>query len=844
MNWSNSFKRLGIFLTMIAITGFFTSTIVHAEYLKDKKNVLIINSYHEGFTWTQKVMDGVFDVLPKSASIIDTSVEYLDWKNYPSEENLNSLAAYYKQKYQNRKIDVIITSDDAALEFALQHRGEFLSNAPVVFCGVNEVGYADIASGYENVTGILEQVDPGDTIELAIGAMPELKKIYLVYDNTESGYSSGQIALKALRGLRPDIEGINLNGMTYEEVFDAVENVPENSAIFIVSFYTDTKGQTLSFEENCEIISQISSVPVFNLYDFTVGHGAIGGSMLSGNMQGEKAAEIALRVLGGESASNIPISHEKTVRQIYDYTQLVRFNIPLSRIGSDSEIINKPFSFFETYKTLVFVVIGIITLLTMLTLLLAIYNRKLRAAEKKLQESYQEMESTYEELFATQGELSVKYEEMKDYQEKLHQSAYHDALTGLPNRLSLYEKLREYFKSAPRELSALMYIDSDNFKFINDTMGHSFGDKFITEIGKRLSLLMGSNQIIFRLGGDEFIICCYGIEDVQAIEDFAANIIKRVNAPFVIGDSFLYITVSIGIAIYPEHGTNTDELMQHADIAMYRAKAAGKNKYFIFNNDLQTVVKERMNIEKNLRSALIKNEFLLHYQPQLDIATGKITGFEALIRWNNPELGLVPPLRFIGIAEETHLIISIGEWVLRNSCLFLKKLHDNGHPDLSMAVNISILQLLQEDFTDTVLKTVEWAGLEPQHLELEITESVLMQSFQAISEKLHRLREAGIKIALDDFGQGYSSLSYLKRLPIHTLKIDKCFIDSINSKNPKDNFIDTIILIGRKMGLIIVAEGVENAEQMDYLVRHKCDKVQGYLISRPVPQDEAVKLLV
>ena len=997
-------KRLGLLLILILISNFITITVAHADYISEKKHVLFLSSYHEGFTWAEEVTDGVLSVLKNSDYILDISVEYMDWKNYPTDENLNYLLSHYQNKYENRKIDVIIASDDAALDFALKNRDRLFSNAPVVFCGVNEVGVADIVAGEKNVTGILEQVDPGDTIKLAIEAMPELETIYLVYDNTESGYSSGQIAYNALKRIRPDIEGISINNMTYEEVFSAIKNVKKNSAVFIVSFYTDTAGNSLSFEKICEIASQVSNVPVFDLYDFTVGHGAIGGSMLSGKMQGENAARMTLRILGGEAAQDIPISHEKTVRELYDYNQLVRFNIPLSRINPESEIINKPFSFFETYQTLVLIVVGVILILTVFIALLVMYIRKLKIAEKdlkqshdtltqllgdltaseqeikkqweelavsqeklkesearhrlvlegsndmiwdvdlvarkeyfsdrwidlvgyennseaayskwtellhpddinrvkrssvdhlkgktpyyrceyrlmcqngehkwflsrgkalfnkegrairfagsladiddskiaeiKLNENYQELEATYEELFATQAELNSKYEEMKDYQEKLHQNAYHDAMTGLPNRLSLYETWEAFFKKSPEGLSAFLYIDSDNFKFINDTMGHSFGDLFITEIGKRLSTLLRDNQLLYRLGGDEFIICDCASKDVKAIEGFAADIIHSFNTPFVIADSILYVTVSIGISIYSEHGNSVDALMQHADIAMYRAKSLGKNKYFIYNHDLQTIVKERMDIEKNLRSALKNNEFSLNYQPQLDIRTGEISGFEALLRWTNPELGSVPPLRFIGIAEETHLIIAIGDWVLRKSCEFLKEFYMRGHTKLTIAVNVSILQLLQENFVDSVLETVQSVGLEPSCLELEITESILMQSYQVIRDKLLQLKEAGIKIALDDFGQGYSSLSYLKQLPINTLKIDKCFIDSINSKNPKDNFIDTIIMIGHKMGLVVLAEGVENKEQMDYLIKHKCHMAQGYLISRPVPEEKAAE---
>ena len=431
--------------------------------------------------------------------------------------------------------------------------------------------------------------------------------------------------------------------------------------------------------------------------------------------------------------------------------------------------------------------------------------------------------------------------DMKRYGLKLQENAYHDLLTGLPNRLSLYENFTRYLEETPDERKALLFIDSDNFKFINDTMGHSFGDQDIIEIGKRLSSLFEDDHEVYRLGGDEFIIYCCGFNGLDEIEERAGRIIQSFNTPFEINNSVLHTTVSIGISICPEDGGSIDELMRSADIAMYRAKSLGKNKYVFYSHNMQEAVRERMMVERHLRSALQNNELLLYYQPQLDVKTGKISGFEALLRWDNPELGFVPPLKFIGIAEETHLIVSIGQWVLRSACLFLKGLHIRGHSDLTISVNISILQLLQEDFVDTVLQVLESTGINPMYLELEITESILMESYQTISDKLCRLKDMGVKIALDDFGRGYSSLSYLKQLPINTLKIDKSFIDGINSGEAADSLTGTIVMIGRKMGLTILAEGVESREQMEYLTKHRCQKIQGFLISKPLPQDEAGK---
>jgi EAL domain-containing protein (putative c-di-GMP-specific phosphodiesterase class I) len=299
----------------------------------------------------------------------------------------------------------------------------------------------------------------------------------------------------------------------------------------------------------------------------------------------------------------------------------------------------------------------------------------------------------------------------------------------------------------------------------------------------------------------------------------------------------------VGIALYPEDARSPDELLKYADIAMYKAKAAGKNNYVFYNKNMQDAVQQRMLLGNYLRTALEKNEFELHYQPQLDIVSGKITGFEALLRWNSAQLGVVQPSTFIGIAEETRQIISIGDWVLRESCRFLRELKDSGYNDLTISVNTSVLQLLQNNYEDTVLEILHLNDIDPVDLELEITESILVESFDDIVAKLNRLRQEGIRIAMDDFGKGYSSLSGLKQLPIDTLKIDKIFIDSIGTDENESSITDSIVAMGIKLGKTVLAEGVETKCQMEYLTKHKCHKIQGFIVSRPVPEEKVTELL-
>jgi EAL domain-containing protein (putative c-di-GMP-specific phosphodiesterase class I) len=291
--------------------------------------------------------------------------------------------------------------------------------------------------------------------------------------------------------------------------------------------------------------------------------------------------------------------------------------------------------------------------------------------------------------------------------------------------------------------------------------------------------------------------------------------------------------------MYPKHSVHLEELLKYADIAMYKAKEQGRNRYVIYNETMNQDIIERVNIEKYLHTALLKNEFEIYYQPQLDIRSEKITGFEALLRWNSPELGRISPLKFIKVAEDTHIIIPLGIWVLKKACAFLKKLHMEGYNDLTVSVNISIIQLLQTDFVETVMDILELQELEPEFLELEITESILIESYENICSKLETLKDRGIRIALDDFGKGYSSLSYLKQLPISTIKIDKSFVDHITYDPVSNNLIRKIIEIGKSMGMRVVAEGVETPEQLKFLKKHRCNRIQGYLFSMPIPEMEA-----
>jgi len=436
------------------------------------------------------------------------------------------------------------------------------------------------------------------------------------------------------------------------------------------------------------------------------------------------------------------------------------------------------------------------------------------------------------------GKLSDNEQVIREKGSELQVMVYYDYLTGLSNRRKLLERLPDYLKANPDSQKALFYIDIDNIKLINDTLGHIFGDALIAETAKKLSGFLEDGEELYRHGGDEFIILTR-FRQIAGVQTRATKIIELFDKPLSVEKILVHSSISLGISLYPLHGTNPGELLKCADIAMYESKKNGKNRSILYNPLMMTAINERMTIGEQLHTALQKNELEVVFQPQIDTKSRRIRSYEALLRWTNPELGRVPPDKFISVAEENQLIIPIGEWVLHQACGFLRKMENAGFSGLTMSVNISIIQLLHENFVAMVERTLEKTGIDATKLELEITESVLMESYSMIKGNLDELKKRGIGIALDDFGKGYSSLSYLEQLPITVLKIDKIFIDGISEKDRERSLTGSIVGIGKKLGLTVIAEGVETESQLAYLAEQQCDKIQGWIFSKALSAPEA-----
>jgi diguanylate cyclase (GGDEF)-like protein/PAS domain S-box-containing protein len=439
--------------------------------------------------------------------------------------------------------------------------------------------------------------------------------------------------------------------------------------------------------------------------------------------------------------------------------------------------------------------------------------------------------------------------------------AFHDSLTNLPNRVLFRERLSSALEHAAEKLQiyldeveeveiklippllAVLFLDLDRFKLVNDTMGHAAGDRLLIEVSKRLSECMFESTFLARMGGDEFMIFVSDLQSVESIQQFAQLLLQSFEVPFFVEEMALYIGTSIGISLYPSDGMDHETLMKHADTAMFRAKERGRNHYQLYNHAIGAKVIEYVAIENGIRQAFERSEFQVFYQPQINLATGEIDGMEALARWLHPELGWVPPNQFIPAAEEHGLIVRLGELILRTACAQNRSWQQQGLPPIRIAVNFSVKQFQSPNLCDRIMQILDETNLEPQYLELEITESLVMQDQTTIIKMLRQLQALGMCVSIDDFGTGYSSLSYLRLLPVSKVKIDASFVRETPHNQDDAAITSAIIAMAHNLNLIAIAEGVERKEQLEFLRAHHCDAVQGYLFSRPVPAHEATLLL-
>lgn len=445
--------------------------------------------------------------------------------------------------------------------------------------------------------------------------------------------------------------------------------------------------------------------------------------------------------------------------------------------------------------------------------------------------------------------------ERHNTQQQIHNLAYYDHVTGLPNRALLQERLTSVLRRSERtrEMFAVLFLDLDRFKVVNDSLGHDAGDDLLSQVSQRLSESLRDSDFvsrspndadaldkhtIARLGGDEFVVLLTDIGKVEDAANVAQRIAKRIADSYDIKGSVVNISTTIGISVYPADGSDAEMLLKNADIAMYHAKKKGRNRFQFYSEEINVKAQERFSLEQDLRKAIKDEDFRLVYQPKIDCRTGRISGVEALIRWDHSDMGPVSPAEFIMLAEETELIIPLGEWIISTACEQAKKWHDKGFKDLQMSINCSSIQLVKADIPELMLNVLEKTGLDPKFVEIELTESLLLEDVEQGIRIIEDLRATGIKTSIDDFGTGYSSMSYLRRLPVDKLKIDQSFVKEIGEQKSDGAIVNAILTLAKHLGLQVVAEGVETVEQLNFLYDNGADEVQGYYISQPKrPED-------
>jgi diguanylate cyclase (GGDEF)-like protein/PAS domain S-box-containing protein len=432
--------------------------------------------------------------------------------------------------------------------------------------------------------------------------------------------------------------------------------------------------------------------------------------------------------------------------------------------------------------------------------------------------------------------------ERKAAEERIRYLVHHDALTGLPNRTLLTEQLDRFLLRARRQNRQVIVlsIDIDRFKVVNDSLGHTMGDMLLQQLAQRLQDCMGDEGVLSRPGGDEFVVVLPNVAEIAAIIPQVERIVEGLRQTLYIGEMEFNLTASIGISVFPGDGRDRDTLIKNADVAMNYAKETGRNQYLFFTAELNAMVSERLRIETLLRKALERKELLLHFQPQVDLRTNRVIGIEALVRWNQPEEGMIPPNRFIPMAEESGLIVPLGDWILVEACRQWQKLAKAGLPPVTMAVNISAVQFYEATFLEKISRRVKRYGMEA-FLEIEVTEGIMMRNVPATLDIMHKLKAIGCKLSIDDFGTGYSSLGYLSRFPLDKLKIDQSFVRAMLASQTNMAIVDTIIRLAGNLNLRVIAEGVETAAELNALRARHCDEVQGYHLARPMPMDELIR---
>jgi diguanylate cyclase (GGDEF)-like protein len=807
---------------------------VNGEPLEqEQQKVLLISSYSPNYMTFFNQIDGIKDQF--EGRDIQLDIEFMDTKRFFTEENIENFhkTLSYKIKH-SEPYDALIVADDNALNYYEVHAEELFKGIPLVFLGINNVEHAEIAANNPLITGVVESISLLETIEIAYDLIPEAKRVVAIVDATTTG--QGDLVTfyeSASEFPNLDFETIDLSYIDYTQFEDELSLLNEQDIVILLSLYADQNETRINFDQGMKLIQDNAKVPVFHIYYHGVGDGLLGGKIVSHYEQGKQAAQMVLKIFSNTSPSEIPLLYDSPNITVIDYAVLEAYNLDPKKLPIDTEFINKDENIALKYWGYLLAFLFVIALESLFIIKLKRTLQKNLIIEDELRLSHKDLQTTVGQLMQSNNDLIEK-------EDKIHELIYIDTLTGLKNRNWIKERLKDCIeKCSNPDALKVIFMDIDNFKDINDSYGHDTGDNVIRKHAEKLREFGSDKVQISRFGGDEFLILYRSEEDII---EFITRLQHVFSEPLLIKDQRFYLTFSIGITDYQQGIDTAGDLIKKADLALNHAKSSGKNTYKFFNDALLTNFENKISFQSNIKKALKEEEFFLEYQPQIDAYSGKLVGVEALIRWKDAQGMSIPAEKLINNAEEMGIISEIGEWVMKEACRFLHELKSN-QITLKMSINISSLQLRDQDFYDQVMEIIESTGVDPTAITFEVTETSILESLETSKVMLRKLQRKGFLIALDDFGTGYSSLKYFNELPIDILKIDKSFIDAIETNDYSRDLIEAVIIMAHNRGIEVVAEGVEERSQLNLLKKMGCDIIQGYYYYKSLTGNEVLALL-
>ncbi|MHA2938104.1 ABC transporter substrate binding protein [Vibrio sp. RC27] len=838
----NSVRHLRFLaITFILLIGIMLSVSPLYAALNDNKinlankHVLYLNSYSPSFETFSPQVDGIKSIFSENQIKLD--IEFMDTKRLNREANITHFDQLFSYKLsQLDDYDAVIVADDNATNYLMEKRSTYFPDTPIVFLGVNSLDNAKLYSQNPMVTGVVEEISMADTLAMARQLNPKAKRIVALADNTTSGTHDLSIFYQE-RSLFSDMEmtHIDLSEMTFANFADAISKLGPEDIIIRLTTYRDITGTTISFSEGLKLVLENVNQPVYHTYYWGIPDGLIGGKIVSHFEQGVTAAKLVTDVLNGADISQIPLVENSPNKYMVNYNVLKAYGYDESLLPKGTQLLGKEMGFFQQYRQYILATIFILMIQGVIIFYLVLNVRKRKKIEFTLLKNKQQLVQANDELSANNKDLTTAFDNIREQEEHIYRLINIDNLTGLKNRFSISETIDNAIKKAyGQEKLAILFLDVDNFKNINDTHGHDMGDRIIKATGELLNKYVSDKVHIGRFGGDEFIFCVHYDDSEKELDPLIQEIQSIFLNPITIDQNSFYFTVSIGVALFPEHAPEQRELIQLADLALYEAKARGRNTIVYFNDSMNNTLSEKMDFQNAVRDGFSKGEFRMNYQPYIDLGTGKVTGLEALIRWNSPILGQVSPYRLISAAEEMGFIVELGQWIFQEACKFAKMINESADDPIMVSINVSPLQIMDQYFSDTIFNIISEVGIAPKHICLEVTETVLLSSMENSRKVFEQFQEYGIRIALDDFGTGYSSLSYFKELSFDILKIDKSFVDNITSTDYEAYLSRVMITLAHMKSLRVVAEGVEEQSQQEVLSSFNCDMVQGYYYSVPL----------